>query len=320
MKRAIEAWQRFWFEPEETSTLAVVRVAFGILVLGWTLTLAHDAYGFFSGGGVLPAVQYEGRPGAVWGLLDLSDGRLAVVALLVALSLACVLLILGQFTRLAAAMVFVGIVSLERRNPFVFNSGDGLVRLIALYLMLAPSGTSLSLDRWRRARNAFWEFPSRAPWAIRLMQVQLSVVYLSGLWAKLSGPTWSDGTAVSYAVRLEDLARFELPHALATSELGVNLLTYGTLATEAAVGILVWNRALRPWVLTLGFCLHLGIDLTIRVGFFSYGMFVLYLAFLSPAWVSAQLLTLRERIVTVRAGAPRSRVRGVPAGSASRAD
>ncbi len=159
-----------------------------------------------------PAPDYEGRGDAVWGLLDLADGRTAVTALLVVLSLACAFLIVGQFTRLAAAIVFVGIVSLERRNPFVFNSGDGLLRVIAFYLMLAPSGASLSLDRWRRARDSFWEFPARAPWALRLMQVQLSIVYLSGLRAKLAGPTWNDGTAVSYAVRLEDLARFDLPH------------------------------------------------------------------------------------------------------------
>ena len=57
---------------------------------------------------------------------------------------------MGQWTRLAAVVVFVGIVSLERRNPFVFNSGDGLLKVIAFYMMLAPSGASLSLDRWRR--------------------------------------------------------------------------------------------------------------------------------------------------------------------------
>ncbi len=74
----------------------------------------------------------------------------------------------------------------------------------------------------------------------------------------------------------------------------MNLLTYGTLATEALVGILVWNRTLRPWVLGLGFAMHVGIDLTIRVGFFSYGMFVLYLAFLSPAVAGTGLLALEK--------------------------
>jgi hypothetical protein len=167
---------------------------------------------------------------------------------------------------------------------------------MAFYMMLAPAGASLSLDRWRRARSAFWELPSRAPWALRLMQVQLSVLYLAGLWAKLRASEWNDGTAISYAVRLDDLARFDMPASLATSELLVNLLTYGTLAIEALIGILVWNRALRPWVLGLGVALHVGIDLTLRVGFFSYAIFVLYLAFLPPGAVSARLPAIRDRL------------------------
>jgi hypothetical protein len=76
----------------------------------------------------------------------------------------------------------------------------------------------------------------------------------------------------------------------------VNLLTYGTLATEVAIGVLVWNRALRPYVLTLGVVMHLCIDIALRVGFFSYGLLVLYLAFLPPEAVSARLTTLTRRV------------------------
>jgi HTTM domain len=299
MRRITAAWERFWFAPEDTSTLALVRIAFGLLVLAWTVTLTHDAYSFFSASGVLPSSEYDGEAGTAWGLLDLTDSRLAIVLLLGVLILASLCLVAGLYTRVAAVLVFIGLISLERRNPFVFNSGDGLLKVIAFYIMLAPSGTSLSLDRWRQAKDAFWEPVRRAPWALRLMQVQLSVLYLSTVWTKLSGRTWNDGTAISYAVRLEDLARFDVPEWLANSELGTNLLTYGTLAIEAAIGILVWNRTLRPWVLGLGVILHLAIDLTLRVGFFSYAIFVLYLAFLPPDVVRARLLALRTRMVGV---------------------
>jgi hypothetical protein len=295
MTRLTAAWQRFWFKPESTSTLALVRIAFGTIVLAWTVTLTHDAYSFFTGSGILPSPDYEGRASAVWGLLDLADSRLAVAVLLTVLALASVCLMVGLYTRLAAVLVFVGLISLERRNPFVFNSGDGLLKVIAFYMMLVPAGASLSVDRWRRARDAFWEFPRRAPWGLRLMQVQLSILYLATLWTKLSGTTWNEGTAVSYAVRLDDLARFELPDSIATSELLVNLMTYGILAVEASIGILVWNRTLRPWVLGLGVIMHVGIDLVLRVGFFSYAIFVLYLAFLPPDFVSTRLLALKQR-------------------------
>jgi len=289
-------WNRFWFEPEETSTLALVRIAFGALVLAWAVSLAHDAYPFFTDSGLLATPEFEDEAVATWGPLDWVDTRTAVAIGVAVLALASLALAAGLFTRIAAVVVFLGLLSFERRNPFVFNSGDGLLKVIAFYMMLAPAGASLSLDRLRQGPRAFWEFPRRAPWALRLMQVQLSIVYLSSVWTKLAGTTWNDGTAVSFAVRLEDLQRFAAPSWIASDALTANVVTYAALGIEAAVGVLVWNRKLRPWVLGLGVALHLGIELTIRVGFFSYGLLVLYLAFVSPDVASRWIRATRDRV------------------------
>jgi hypothetical protein len=301
MTALAERWNRFWFEPEETSTLAVVRIAFGLVAMAWTATMVADAHVFFAPDGLLPRADYAGRPAGSWGLFDFVEGPAAVSLVMTALFIAAACLTIGHWTRLAAVVVFLGILSLERRNPFVFNSGDSLLLVIAFCMMLAPSGTSLSLDRWRRARSSFWEFPRRAPWALRLMQVQLSVIYFSTVWAKLRGASWNDGTAVGYALGLDDLSRFRPPSFVLDSELVVNLLTYGTLAIEASLAILIWNRRLRPWVMAFGLALHVGIDLTLRVGFFSYAIFVLYAAFLVPETVSACALALRDRLPSHRA-------------------
>src|SRR5206468_541901 len=42
MSRTRERWTSFWFEPVATSTLALVRLAFGLLVFAWTLSLTPD--------------------------------------------------------------------------------------------------------------------------------------------------------------------------------------------------------------------------------------------------------------------------------------
>ena len=86
-------------------------------------------------------------------------------------------------------------------------------------------------------------------------------------------------------------------------------MTYGTLVIELSVPILVWNRRLRPWVLLAGLGLHLGIEYSIRVGFFSLAMFTLYLSFLDPTWAQVRLLALRDRLQRRRSAAttaPRS--------------
>jgi hypothetical protein len=285
------AWERFWFEPEATSTLAVIRIVFGVLVLAWTISLAPDLAAFFSRTGVLPSFpEHQG----LWGVLAVFKSDLAVQLLFAAMLVASIALIIGYQTRLAAVLVFVGVLSFERRNPFVFNTGDGLIRLMAFYLMLAPTGAALSVDRWRRARDRFWEFPFRAPWVLRFMQIQLSIIYLTAVWSKVQGTTWNNGTAVSYAMRLSDVTRFPPPAFLTHSALISNLMTYGTLAVEASLPILVWNRRLRPYALLAGAFLHLGIEFSIRVGFFSMAMLTLYLSWLDPKWAQAKILSLRD--------------------------
>lgn len=298
IRRVGRGWEAFWFTPQETSTLALVRIAFGLLVTGWTLALTPDLLAFYGPDGILP--QHPSGNRAAWGVLEVSTAPAVVIGLYLALLAGGVALTVGWHTRLAALIVLVGVMSFERRNPFVLNSGDGLVRNLALFVALAPAGVAVSLDRWRRAPGRFWEFPARAPVALRLAQIQLSVIYISGVWAKVRGDTWNEGTAVSYALRIEDIHRFPVPGFVTDSVVVSELLTYGTLGMELAIGILVWNRAARPYVLGLGVLLHLGIDYSIMVGFFSYAMFVLYMAFIPPETASRLILRVRAPIARVR--------------------
>jgi hypothetical protein len=274
-----KAWDRFWFAPVSVSTLAVCRIAFGLVSFGWTLSLLPDLMSFFSRRGVVP-----GQPSyRYWvGILSPAAPDWAVWTVWAVLLVASVCLVLGFWTRLASIFVFVGILAFERRNPFIFNAGDVLVRNLAFYLMLAPAGAALSVDAWRRAKEKFWEFPKRAPWAMRLIQIQLSVVYAATVWAKVRGNDWNNGTAVSFALRLDDLSRFHVPSFISTSVLLSNLMTFGTLAIEASIAVFVWNRKIRPWVLGAGLVMHLSIALNIMIGFFTMAMIVAYLSFTPP--------------------------------------
>ena len=303
MTRAVAAWNRFWFDPQPTSTLALFRIAFGLLTLTWAIALGPDLTAFFGRDGIVPEpLDYDalGLPWT-WGLLNGNPGDAAVVALYAALIAAAAALTVGFHTRIAAAVVFVAILSFERRNPFVFNAGDTLIRITALYMVLAPAGEALSVDRWRRVRarvrDTIWEFPKRAPWALRLVQIQLSVIYLSTVWEKLQGDTWLDGTAVSYALRTDDIQRVGLPSLITESPLASGVLTYGTLITELAVGVLIWNRRLRPYVVVPGIALHLFIDLTLTAGLFSAAMLTCYIAFIPPDTATRWINAARNRVL-----------------------
>jgi len=304
MKAIARAWERFWFEPTSVATVAVVRIAFGFVAFGWTASLAPDLMSFFGRRGIIP-VQPSNR---FWiGVLSPAAPDWAVYLAWGLLLVAAACLVIGYHSRLASVIVFIGILSFERRNPFIFNAGDVLVRNLAFYVMLAPTGVALSLDAWRRARDKLWEFPKRAPWAMRLIQIQLSVVYFATVWAKVRGNDWNDGTAVSYALRLTDLERFHVPSFISTNLTLSNLATFGTLALELSIAFFVWNRKIRPWVLAGGVAMHLAIALNIMIGFFTMAMFTAYLSFVPPETTERLLARAAARI-----GAVRSRRASVP--------
>jgi hypothetical protein len=296
--RLVVAWNRFWFRPVETSTVALFRVAFGLLALGYTLSLAPVLFAFYSDDGILPAQPtYSGT--LAWGMLGFFPSDAAVLLFYFLLLVGSIALLVGLRARLAALVVFVCLISFGRRDPWVLNSGDLLVQVLAFYMLFMPSGAAFSVDRWLGEPRRFWEFPARAIWPLRLVQVQVSILYLAAVWAKVRGVTWNDGTAVSYAFRIDDVARFPVPGFVTDSLVLANLLTYGTLAVELSIGILVWNRVLRPWVLLLGIGLHLGIDYAVRVGFFSYAVLVAYIAFVPPEAARSFILATRDRVARI---------------------
>jgi hypothetical protein len=278
----------FWFAPLDPATLAVVRIAFGALATLWTLSLAPDLGPFFSDSGLIGDALRHGGDGT-WSLLWIDHSDTTVAAVYLALLAAAVGTAVGWHSRVCAAVVFVALTSLARANPFVFNSGDTLIRVLALYLALAPSGMEFSLDRRRAERHGRGVAATHPAWPLRLIQIQISVMYVSAVWSKLQGASWRDGTAVSYVTRLPDLARFHIAGLIEQSPLLTHAATYGTLLIEGGLAVLIWHRRTRIAALAFGVLLHLGIDASIRVGFFSLAVFTAYLSFADPLWVRAKV-------------------------------
>src|SRR5262249_28830155 len=114
-------------------------------------------------------------------------------------------LCVGLYTRASSIVFFVLLASLHQRNLYIANSGDTLLRASAFFLMFAPAGAALSLDRWRNIRQGKETAAIRpqAPWAQRMIQIQLALLYLITVWNKTQGPAWIDGTALYYVYNLD---------------------------------------------------------------------------------------------------------------------
>ncbi len=282
MRRLWEGWARWAFRPVDTAPMAALRIAVGLLAAGWAVSLLPDAATFLGDTGIQP--DLPPHPSGQW-VVQLGQPLVVLVVLLVAAGA----LILGWHTRAAAVVVFLLLLAIQRRDPWVLNSGDVLLRELAFFVMLMPAGETWSLDARRRGVER-----QRAPWALRLLQLQVSALYFFSVWAKVRGVSWNDGTAVGIALQLEDLQRFTVPAALATSILFSTILTYSSLLIEAALAIGLWLPRLRYPAMAAGVGLHLGIEATLLIGWFSLAVISSYLAFVQPEHLRAAVGRLHE--------------------------
>jgi Vitamin K-dependent gamma-carboxylase len=286
-----ESVERFFFAPQSTSPMALLRVAWGAVAAVWAVTLLPDVDPFLTRG----ALRYDrAAPKGSWNLLDHIGWERAPLAACLLLVVAAWATMLGWRTRASALVAVLCMLSLQRTNPTIFNSGDLLLRQIGFAVVLAPSGLLWSLDASRLRRQGRTPNLLRAPWAMRFLQLEVAVGYALSAWAKVQGNRWQEGTALGLALRIEDLQRFAAPEWLYHQSVLLHVLTWATMAFEASFIVLVWNRRLRPWVLGVGVAFHLGIDVFFDIGFFSYAIVMSYLAFI-PAGAADRLIARLRR-------------------------
>lgn len=278
------ALDRLVAAPISAWPLAFARIALGLAILGWTVSLMFDASTFLADDGLLPP-EFAGDRFRWFEL----DSTAAVWVALVALVVCAIAITIGLRPTIFLVAAFVLLVAVQRRSPAILNSGDVAIRNLALLLALTPTGAALSFDRWRRhGRGALRSAPLVAPWGVRLVQLQVMVIYFFAFWGK-SGDLWREGTAVSTALRLDDLQRFGRIDLLVENVTIVALLTWGTLAAELALATLLWHRRARPVLIVVGIVLHLMIDTLLLVGWFGLAMIAGLMTFVDGDAVQRRL-------------------------------
>jgi predicted DCC family thiol-disulfide oxidoreductase YuxK len=294
MKQIRRDWNRFWFGPVSSVPLGLFRLVFGFWTLVYGLLLFPERFLWFSERGILPskqALEYNSTSGPATGqglgagyqinFLTLPGADHFLTPLFVVYLLAALCLTLGFWTRTSAVLVYLGLTLLHNRDAPIHNSGDTVMIVLAIYLLLSPAGTACSLDRlWRVLRGKEDDAPPLiVPWAQRLMQVQIAVLYLCASLSKATGPQWMDGTATHYPLHLSESVRF--PMLGRDNIYVINLFTWGTMVIEFALATFVWVPSLRLYVLAGGVLLHLGIEYTFNIPLFSFLMITSYINFLT---------------------------------------
>jgi hypothetical protein len=274
------AWNALVFAPRDPRLAGVLRIGYGALLLVNLAVWAPDLELWFSESGVLPlaaarALITDHAPT----VLALSPSDLWLWLCYGALVAAAVLLTLGWHTRIQAIAVLIGLTSFHHRNYAIVDGEDTLFRLFAFYLALCPAGWAFSLDARRRKRRGQAD-PPPVPWALRLFQIQISLIYWSSAIEKSLTGDWTSGTALYYVARLDDsFGKLPVPAQLFDALWLSQLLTWSVLALEWALPVLLWQRRTRRKAIALAIGFHLAIDYAMNLFLFHWLMILGVLAF-----------------------------------------
>ena len=307
-------WNRFWFTPADPVNLGAIRIVTGLVLLWVHLTTLPDLMHFIGPHALLDQQAIREMSALPFDPTDAGAGPLRsgdqsiwfyiqqpslIWTLHGVFLIAALCFTLGWFSRIASVIVWIGHVSYVQRGGIIIYGMDSILSMLTLYLMLGPSGASLSLDRFLRRRKMDDAGLQTAPppcvpasIVLRLIQIHLCIIYLASGLAKLQGATWWNGTAVYRAIMMPEVAPVDMGWMGMHDWMWILISTSGcifTLITELSFPIFIWHHRLKPLVLASVILMQTGIAIILSLGSFQAAMFAATLAFF-PADALRRLL------------------------------
>lgn len=310
-------WDRFWFTPVDPATVGFVRILAASTLLFIHLACLPDFMDFVGPHAWIDSQAVEeiiklpdspelqqlkpapsdsleiwreklkNRRSATWYPLSiwLYVQEPVVMWILEGFFLACMACYaIGFCSRPMAVICWFAHLSFVTRGYSIWFGMDTILLFILFYLMFAPTGAALSVDRlfarWRALKKAgktdipLDPIPSwGANAALRMIQIHMGIVYLCSALSKLQGPAWWSGYATWISLNTEEFALFPMDWLGRDDMLWQWVCGIGTLATivfELIFIFLVWLRGWRPLMILGAVLLHLGIGVT--MGLFGFGV------------------------------------------------
>jgi hypothetical protein len=286
IRRIRTTWNRIFFEQQSTEVLGVFRAIIGLLVLFKCSLLLPDLEAWYGKTSILPydvpyRFEFAVTPAWISWLRQWSFGVPVVFALTIGSALC---LTLGLFSRFSSLLVYLGYCLILPQDLAIFNGGDAILKTMCFFLIFTPSGGSYSLDKALRERRGHAKSAvTYSPWPMRIIQFQISVVYVATVYFKCQSEEWlKDGTAVYFIINMFNIQRHPLPDLVRTSLAFSNFLTWGTLVIELLLGVGLWSRRTRYPILLAGIALHLSLEVLLLIPIFQWVMIAGLISFIDP--------------------------------------
>jgi len=285
--------EQFFFSPLQFRGVFVMRAGVGLIAVYYYLRLLSHVQALFGPAGVnghdtsqrwpqfpmlvaenlehFTALRYVSSPALVWFLYW-------------ALVLAACLFTVGLLTRTAGITLAALHLIFAAHQPTLTCGWARLYPAFVLYLTFAASGQAWSVDAFLKRRKDPTHEPSYSfrPWALRLLQVHVIVMYATAGWPRLVGEAWLRGETVLHAVADTRFGRWDVDWYSLRPLLAA--ATYFAFVLEPAATVLLPLRATRRWCVLALIALHLGIELMADTEMWQFLMCTAVLAFLPDSW------------------------------------
>ncbi len=300
LRALFEAWNAFFFAPQSPTPIALFRIVYGLLVIATLALLYPDWLNWYGPHAWISlSTMHQLEPGArlnLFAVIPQSDA--GIEGFFWVFLGSAVLLTIGLLTRLNSVVVFLCLASIQQRSLYILHSGDTFLRVAGFFLVFAPAGAAFSVDRririWRGKEGT--NIQPRSPWAQRMIQLELSLVYFAAFLLKVKGAPWLQGTAMYYIYHLEEFKRFPVP-AWFLRPMVLKLEGWFALVLEFSLGVLIWVKKLRYILLALGLLFHLCLEYSLNIPLFQWDILSAYILF-----VDAEDLNRAEDWIRRRAG------------------
>lgn len=292
----IRAWNKFFFDPISTLPLGMFRFVFALNALVMYSIRLADWRHYYTDAGFVKASEVANqlpdffRSPIPWVPQTDSLTLTLHIVFIVALLLLCV----GVLGRVMAIVAMALHIVFMQRNFGVVYGADIVSSFLFFSLALSDNDRSFSLRAWLGfAQKPMSEFNQMLTTiGVRLLQIQICIVYAYTGLEKLKGPSWWEGTAVWAVLGNQQLMMFDTSW-LRDFPMIIVFATFFTLFFEIYFAALVWIPATRRWILLAGVALHAGIAATVGLIFFSMAMMSTYFVYIPAESLREVALKLR---------------------------
>lgn len=273
-----QQYDRFLFNGCDPKLVSAFRIGYAALLILYVTAGFHNYAMWFTDDGVLghEAAAQLGD-GAHPSLLNLFPNPSFAACGLLLLMAHAFLLLVGAWSRVQAGFIFIWLVSFQHRNPLILDGEDTVFRIFALFMTLMPLDAYWSISKPKGATAS----TESSAWALRLVQLQMTLIYLSAGISKLAGPSWWDGSAMYRVSLMEQYGgRDWLPSFWTQAPSMMQGATWIGLATELSLPLLLWIKPTRRVAIALGIAFHLAIESMLNLFLFEWIMILGLLTFL----------------------------------------